>query len=285
MFADYKPMLVEGREWWYVEVNSHSLSNWPIKLANTIIVNGHTYWDMDWFALREEIETQSVFIIYRTMDESFSGNEMLLLKFNCLSGDVFPVFCVTNYGVVELECSVQKTEIVDGRKHITVSLELKEPFDCESLTDEFDREDCNYLMAHFGVINEEWIEEVGNPMMAGVDARYRYSNPGRGVFTPLVCERDGDSILYDKVISGYSCDDIITALDEVPADELLTISGNVLTVKGTAEGAMAAVFSADGRQVMSFSGSTADISALPSGLYILRATTPDGKIITAKFEK
>ena len=76
-----------------------------------------------------------------------------------------------------------------------------------------------------------------------------------------------------------------TALDEVPANELLTISGNVLTVKGTAEGAMAAVFSADGRQVMSFSGSTADISALPSGLYILRATTPDGKIITAKFEK
>ena len=94
----------------------------------------------------------------------------------------------------------------------------------------------------------------------------------------------GDEIIYK---TGESvCDEpVIAALNEVPADELLTILGNVLTVKGAAEVVTSAVFSADGRQVLSFSGSTADISALPSGLYILRATTPDGKTLTAKFVK
>ena len=106
---------------------------------------------------------------------------------------------------------------------------------------------------------------------------------------------EGDSIKVEGFVFSEQGDWIIevnnlyriehTALEEVPAEELLNISGNILTLKDTDVNAVSAIFSADGWQVMSFTGGTADISTLPQGLYVLRATAANGKNLTAKFVK
>ena len=274
--ADYKPVLVEGREWWCVNPEIHGRLSDPIKLENTITVNGHTYWNLWWFALREDVATQSVYIISKENSATWNDTEeeMLLFKFDCQVGDVFNVYCNVPYGVTQLECTVQNIEIKDGNKHISVRLELTEPSNCNDLENEIDRRECSEEMTR--VSNEEWIEGVGNPLRAGVYARYRALHVSE--IMPLVCERDGDNIIYENVIQGFSCDNIDDALNEVPADELLTIKDGVLSLKGVANGE-ASVYTTDGKRVMTFSGSTADISRLPRGLYILRTGTHSAKFV------
>ena len=82
------------------------------------------------------------------------------------------------------------------------------------------------------------------------------------------------------IIDNHSCENVGDAIREVHADELLAIKGGVLTLKSVEKSTSTAVFTPDGQRVMSFTGDKADISALPSGLYILRTGT-----LTAKFVK
>ena len=280
VLADYQPMLVEGREWHYVD--TFAVTTWePIrllsaKLENTIDHNGHTYWDLGGYALREDVGTQSVFIVTKD-DGILSDEEMLLFKFDCQEGDAFPVYCQRYNHAAGADCIVQKVEIIDGRKHITVSLDYTRDIDCGALGLE-NEDECNLYLESYGTGTEKWIEGIGNPLWEGIGARL-WHNPLYDVLNlPLICVRDGDNILYENVIKGYGCE--TTALTDVPADDLLAVSGGMLTLKGVAEGTASAVFTPDGQRVMSFTGDKADISALPSGLYILRTGT-----LTAKFVK
>ena len=278
IMAQYHPLLVEGREWWYISPEVPGGPREPIKLEKTIEIGSKTYWDLSWFALREDEQTQSIFILSRDEQGVFSHSEMLLLKFDCIVGETFSVYCSTRFGVIELLCLVEKIEFIDGQKHITVKLQLSEPLNCENAISEFEYEYCNIISQNFGVFNETWIEGVGNPMMAGIYARYLYHNPGSGVVLPLVCERDGMSILYNNVVEGYDCEDIGTDIDELKAEELLTINNDILMLKDVMCGS-AAIYSADGQLVLSFTGNTADISSLPHGLYIVRAGTKTAKFV------
>ena len=179
------------------------------------------------------------------------------------------------------ECYVEDVSVIDGRKHITVRLDIPEYLDMWKdvpLTDEAWTRINDALL-------EEWVEGVGISDNGGILLEHVYNVTYAGVGARIiVCVLDNDNIVYENDYYGRNCS-TITALEEVPADELLTISDNVLTLKGISEGVTAAVFSADGRQVMSFTGGTADISTLPQGLYVLRTTAANGKNLTAKFVK
>ena len=73
------------------------------------------------------------------------------------------------------------------------------------------------------------------------------------------------------------CSDI-SYLSEIVAEDLFTINNDILMLKDVKCGS-AAIYSADGRQVLSFTGNTADISSLPHGLYIVRAGAKTAKFV------
>ena len=87
----------------------------------------------------------------------------------------------------------------------------------------------------------------------------------------------GDEVIY-KTSEQICEEDVVNALDEVPADELLTIKDNVLSLQSVANGE-ASVYTPDGKRVMTISGNAADISTLPRGLYILRTATHSAKFV------
>ncbi len=133
----------------------------------------------------------------------------------------------------------------------------------------------------------EWYEGVGS-IFHPFEKTYFNKNMGGAQCWLYECSVK-DNVIYSNTmgitLNNANCDNIENALKEVPAEELLNISGNVLTLKGTDANAVSAIFSADGRQVMSFTGNTADISSLPQGLYVLRTSAANGTNLTAKFVK
>lgn len=117
------------------------------------------------------------------------------------------------------------------------------------------------------------VEELGQPVV--------YIDYGDPIWSNIDVIFYCSELYLDKIaiIDNHSCENIEDALSEVPADELLTIKGGVLTLKGVAEGTASAVFTPDGQRIMSFTGCKADISALPSGLYILRCGNRSAKFV------
>ena len=73
------------------------------------------------------------------------------------------------------------------------------------------------------------------------------------------------------------CSDI-SSLSEIVAEDLFTINNDILMLKDV-KCVSAAIYSADGRQVMTFTGNAADISSLPHGLYIVRAGAKTAKFV------
>ncbi len=281
LFAEYHPTLVANRVWYCLDGNSGHV--FPMQLTQPQIeINGKVYWDMGNRALREDIEEQRIYVMWRGVngyDETTP--EYLQVDYNCSVGDIVSVPCKTDGVNRVIDCLVEDVSVIDDRKHITVRLDIPEYLDMwkdEPLTDEV------RAMINDALL-EEWVEGVGISDNGGILLEHVYNVTYAGVGARIiVCVLDNDNIVYENDYYGRNCN-TITALNEVPADELLTISDNVLTLKDTDANAVSAIFSADGRQVMSFTGNTADISSLPQGLYVLRTAAANGKNLTAKFVK
>lgn len=90
----------------------------------------------------------------------------------------------------------------------------------------------------------------------------------------VVCS---DGSVYNNVTTATFAQFAPTGISEVKADDevKLSMSATVLTLSGCADGTAAAVYSADGKQmvqkVISASDNTVQIGSLPAGVYILKA--------------
>ena len=176
--------------------------------------------------------------------------------------------------------NLKKNEIsVDNKQH-----EYKIQVCNDKICFYFDNEELgniegDFLNKQFWLLSNIEVEELGQPFWE-ID----YSDPEwSNIDVYTYCQEM--YIHKVSVITNANCDDIENALEEVPAEELMTITDGVLTLKRADVNAVSAIFSADGRQVMSFTGGTADISSLPQGLYVLRTASANGKNLTAKFVK
>ncbi len=284
VFADYKPMLSPNKVWTYANFNSEPrdadepfLHNFlEIKTHIMVSYNGLTYWLLDEHALRENIDEKVVYII-----PNFAGgarDEYVMYDFNKNIGDTIhnlyrvtgAMSCLAPLEQGEIYAVVKSIENNNGLQVMNVSVESK------VLLDDFP---CYQ--------KEKWIESVGLDYCPIYDEIKHVSPPFTQHF--LLCVNDeANDFLYialwgEKI--GCNAENLNAAIEEVPAEELLNISGNVLTLKDTDVNAVSAIFSADGRQVMSFTGGTADISTLPQGLYVIRTAAANGTNLTAKFVK
>ena len=282
--ADYKPVLVEGKKFTYAvfaSYNRYRVEYKEIFLHETTNFNDLLYWVEGDNLLREDIENQRVYIIPKYAQGNTT--EYLLYDFGVNEGDEIRIFQplawyeepmeeFNRYFLNESNATVTEVALDGDRKRIEVYVQC--PAD-ESVNDGMVY-DCAHLT---------WVEGIGNKYtLLCNDGDIPDFVASRSKYL-LLCVSMGDELIYRTGAGAtYGCDGLNSALEEVPAEELLNISGNVLTLKGTYANAVSAIFSADGRQVMSFTGGTADISSLPQGLYVL-LTAANGTNLTAKFVK
>ncbi len=277
VFADYKPILEDGKTFSYIVLampDHHVAAIDNISLHETTTFNDKLYWVVGNHIIREDTENKKVYII----PQFAVGHtkEFLLYDFNVKPGDEIEVF--QPLGWYEDENLYEDEVIPFLNESKAVIDEVKTDGERIQIEVNVGPESFNNHLT--------WVEGIGNKYTSlcnDMDIPYIVASRSNML---LLCVQKGDELIYRTGAGAtYGCDGLNSALEEVPAEELLNISGNVLTLKRADVNAVSAIFSADGRQVMSFTGSTANISSLPQGLYVLRATAANGKNLTAKFVK
>ena len=222
------------------------------------IVNGtkycKLYTDSELTSLvREDVEHQKVFIIPIKCRMNNDNTEYVLYDFSVSVGDIVQSY----YGLEwcpnchQPQTLITNVEYDEGLKIIQVKYLIDGEYEGEN----------------------EWIESIGG--LAGPDKPYSITLCGGNEQYLLQKCNEGDNVLYENKNTQCLTTSNIT---EVSAHGLLTIDDDVLTLKGIDHGS-AAIYSADGRQVMTFTGNAADISSLPHGLYIVRAGAKTAKFV------
>lgn len=90
-WAEYHPTLVANRVWYCLDGNSGSV--FPMQLNHKQIkINGKVYWDLGNRALREDIEEQRIYVMWRG-ENGYEENaqEYLQVDYNCSVGDKLSV--------------------------------------------------------------------------------------------------------------------------------------------------------------------------------------------------
>jgi|GEM_PF-1573649 len=217
-FADYQPMLVEGRRWnlyektyavWQDEV--HPQFTFFQTIRGKFVFDGLTYYkvnnpylDAD-FVYREDADKQCVYrCLYDKSQNKYK--ESLLFSFNTNVGDT--IISYGEYYKDTLVHVVTKIDSVQGRKRIYVknvkrfAIFIEKVYEKDPLLDE--------IITDYTDI---WIEGIGSLTILG-EHLYNIDDPSPAPLPILTCVYDNDSLIFTTPVADkLGCTVIPTTAD------------------------------------------------------------------------
>ena len=233
---------MSGQKWVYITINcNNEQQTKEIQIGNEVIIKGKTYKKIDNIPVRTE--NKKVIIL-------FDEIEYTLYDFSLEVGQTIPVSVFEN--------TDNDNQIIMSKVISTDSVTLLNGIRAKRIIYDNRSADIEYIGSS--------VDGIFGPLSMVVPT----CNPTFFCYCAIENE-----FIYKT--SEQVCE-TISALNEVIAEDLFTINNDILTMKDV-KCVSAAIYSADGRQVLSFTGNTADISSLPHGLYIVRAGTKTAKFV------